>query len=215
MPGLTPLKDRQLLNEDEYLRAQDEYGQDSFTAMIGAEAIREILRVDGSAEDRRAAQGRDLRGDDRAEAEEARQAAEDHRGVHSLWQQAGMDDPDRDSGHSAGSAPARAARRRPLRDLGPERSLSPRHQPQQSSEAADRTARAGHHHPQREAHASRGGRCSVRQRPPRPRHHGRQQAAAEVARRHAEGQAGPLPPEPARQARRLFRPFGHRRRSGT
>jgi DNA-directed RNA polymerase subunit beta' len=44
-PGLTPLKDRQLLNEDEYLRAQDEYGQDSFTAMIGAEAIREILRA--------------------------------------------------------------------------------------------------------------------------------------------------------------------------
>ena len=43
-PGLTPLKDRQLLSEDEYLRAQDEYGQDSFTAMIGAEAIRELLR---------------------------------------------------------------------------------------------------------------------------------------------------------------------------
>jgi DNA-directed RNA polymerase subunit beta' len=43
-PGLTPLKDRQLLNEEEYLRAQDDYGQDSFTAMIGAEAIREILR---------------------------------------------------------------------------------------------------------------------------------------------------------------------------
>jgi DNA-directed RNA polymerase subunit beta' len=42
--GLTPLKDRQLLSEDDYLRAQDEYGQDSFTAMIGAEAIREILR---------------------------------------------------------------------------------------------------------------------------------------------------------------------------
>jgi DNA-directed RNA polymerase subunit beta' len=44
-PGLTPLKERQLLNEDEYLRAQDEYGQDSFTAMIGAEAIRELLRA--------------------------------------------------------------------------------------------------------------------------------------------------------------------------
>jgi DNA-directed RNA polymerase subunit beta' len=42
--GLTPLKERQLLNEDEYLRAQDEYGQDSFTALIGAEAIRELLR---------------------------------------------------------------------------------------------------------------------------------------------------------------------------
>ena len=43
-PGLTPLKDRQLLSEDDYLRAQDEYGQDSFTASIGAEAIREILK---------------------------------------------------------------------------------------------------------------------------------------------------------------------------
>ncbi len=42
--GLTPLKDRQLLSEDDYLRAQDEYGQDAFTAMIGAEAIREILK---------------------------------------------------------------------------------------------------------------------------------------------------------------------------
>jgi DNA-directed RNA polymerase subunit beta' len=42
-PGLTPLKERQLLTEDEYLRAQDEYGQDHFTAMIGAEAIRKLL----------------------------------------------------------------------------------------------------------------------------------------------------------------------------
>src|SRR5215216_7443064 len=43
-PGLTPLKERQLLSEDEYIRAQEEYGEDSFTAMIGAEAIRKILR---------------------------------------------------------------------------------------------------------------------------------------------------------------------------
>ncbi len=43
-PGLTPLKPRQLLSEDEYLRAQDEYGEDSFSAMIGAEAIRKILQ---------------------------------------------------------------------------------------------------------------------------------------------------------------------------
>ncbi len=42
--GLTSMKVRQLLNEDEYLKAQDEFGQDSFTAMIGAEAIREMLR---------------------------------------------------------------------------------------------------------------------------------------------------------------------------
>lgn len=44
-PGLTPLKDRQLLSEEEYVRAQEEYGADSFTAMIGAEAIREMLRA--------------------------------------------------------------------------------------------------------------------------------------------------------------------------
>ena len=44
-PGLTPLKDRQLLSEDEYVKAQDQYGADSFTAMIGAEAIREMLKA--------------------------------------------------------------------------------------------------------------------------------------------------------------------------
>ena len=42
-PGLTPLKERQLLTEEEYLDAQEQYGEDSFTAAIGAEAIREIL----------------------------------------------------------------------------------------------------------------------------------------------------------------------------
>ena len=42
-PGLTPLKERQLLTEDEYLKAQDEFGEDSFTAKIGAEAIRDMM----------------------------------------------------------------------------------------------------------------------------------------------------------------------------
>ncbi len=42
-PGLTPLKEYQLLSEEEHVIAQDEYGEDTFTAMIGAEAIREIL----------------------------------------------------------------------------------------------------------------------------------------------------------------------------
>src|ERR671925_2159379 len=44
-PGLTPLQDRQLLSEEEYLKAQEEYGADSFTALIGAEAIREMLKA--------------------------------------------------------------------------------------------------------------------------------------------------------------------------
>ncbi|MDX2028273.1 MAG: DNA-directed RNA polymerase subunit beta' [Alphaproteobacteria bacterium] len=42
-PGLTPLKMKQLLTEDEYAKAQEEYGDDSFTAMIGAEAIKLML----------------------------------------------------------------------------------------------------------------------------------------------------------------------------
>ncbi len=42
-PGLTSLKELQLLTEEEYAQAQDEFGEDSFTAGIGAEAIRELL----------------------------------------------------------------------------------------------------------------------------------------------------------------------------
>ncbi|MEE9302041.1 MAG: DNA-directed RNA polymerase subunit beta', partial [Alphaproteobacteria bacterium] len=42
-PGLTPLKPRELLTEDQYLEAEEEYGPDSFTANIGAEAIRTML----------------------------------------------------------------------------------------------------------------------------------------------------------------------------
>ncbi|NLH79597.1 MAG: DNA-directed RNA polymerase subunit beta', partial [Phyllobacteriaceae bacterium] len=42
-PGLTPLKLHQLLSEEEFVKAQDDYGEDSFTASIGAEAIRDML----------------------------------------------------------------------------------------------------------------------------------------------------------------------------
>ena len=42
-PGLTPLKEKQLLSEDQYLQAQEEFGDDSFTASIGAEALKVIL----------------------------------------------------------------------------------------------------------------------------------------------------------------------------
>ena len=42
-PGLTPLKLHQLLTEEQYLNAQDEFGDDAFTASIGAEALRKML----------------------------------------------------------------------------------------------------------------------------------------------------------------------------
>ncbi|MFN8727824.1 MAG: DNA-directed RNA polymerase subunit beta' [Rhodospirillales bacterium] len=42
-PGLTPLKMRQLLSEEAYMKAQDEYGEDAFQALIGAEALKRML----------------------------------------------------------------------------------------------------------------------------------------------------------------------------
>src|SRR5690606_1153965 len=42
-PGLTALKEHQLLSGEEYMMAVDEYGEDSVTAMIGAEAIHDLL----------------------------------------------------------------------------------------------------------------------------------------------------------------------------
>ena len=52
-PGLTDLTYGQLMTEEEYLDAQDQYGADAFTANIGAEAIREMLSaidLDATAE---------------------------------------------------------------------------------------------------------------------------------------------------------------------
>ncbi len=43
-PGLTGLKKNQLLNEEDLIKYQDQYGEESFTAGIGAEAILEILK---------------------------------------------------------------------------------------------------------------------------------------------------------------------------
>ncbi len=42
-PGLTPLKLHELLDEDQYQKAVEEYGEDGFSVGIGAEAVREML----------------------------------------------------------------------------------------------------------------------------------------------------------------------------
>jgi DNA-directed RNA polymerase subunit beta' len=50
-PGLTDLNYGQMLTEEEFLDAQDQYGSDAFSASIGAEAIREMLaQIDLEAE---------------------------------------------------------------------------------------------------------------------------------------------------------------------
>jgi DNA-directed RNA polymerase subunit beta' len=43
-PGLTGLQKNQLLNEEELAKFQDEFGEESFTAGIGAEAVLEMLK---------------------------------------------------------------------------------------------------------------------------------------------------------------------------
>ncbi|HVH73283.1 MAG TPA: DNA-directed RNA polymerase subunit beta' [Stellaceae bacterium] len=66
-PGLTPLKLHQLLTEEEYLKAQDDYGDDQFTASIGAEALRTMLSAIDPAEEHER-----LRGELRETSSEAR-----------------------------------------------------------------------------------------------------------------------------------------------
>ncbi len=43
-PGLTPFAYGQLLTEEEYFNAQEEYGEEAFTATIGAEAVQYLLK---------------------------------------------------------------------------------------------------------------------------------------------------------------------------
>jgi len=50
-PGLTKLEKNQIISEEEFLKSQDEYGEDQFSAGIGAAAIRECLaNIDVEAE---------------------------------------------------------------------------------------------------------------------------------------------------------------------
>ena len=42
-PGLTDLEKGEIISEDQYIDYQDEYGEDSFSASIGAEAIEQML----------------------------------------------------------------------------------------------------------------------------------------------------------------------------
>ena len=110
------------------------------------------------------------------------------------------------SGDPAGPAADGSARRWPFRHLGPERPVPPGHQQEQPAQAAARPRRARDHRQQREADAAGGRRLAVRQRPPRQAGHRPGQPPAQVAVRHAQGQAGPVQAEPARQACRLLGP---------
>ena len=92
-PGLTPLKRHELLTEEQVMRYREEYGEDSFTVGIGAEAVREMLAQLDLQEERDALRARAGRDQLRGQAQEARQAAEDDRDLPRVRQPARVDDP--------------------------------------------------------------------------------------------------------------------------
>ena len=212
------MKPKQLIDDERVWRELVDRYQDYFAGGMGAEAVKDFVsRLDlAEVEDRAQGDDRDREGSAQGEGD---QAPEGRVGVQPPRRQRPHDqladghDPRRHPGDPARPAPDGAARRWPVRDLRPQRPLPPRDQPQQPVEATPRPRCARDHHQQREAHVAGGRRRAVRQRPPRPPGHGSRQPRAQVALRHVEGQAGPVPSEPARQARRLLGPFGHRRRS--
>ncbi len=127
-PGMTALENGQLLTEEQYFEALEEFGDD-FDARMGAEAVRELL----NAIDLEHEIGR-LREEMSADQlgnqdQEAVQAPEADGSLPGIGQPSGMDGPDRAAGAAAGPASAGSAGWRPLRDLRPERPVSSRDQP--------------------------------------------------------------------------------------
>ena len=121
--GDTDLKQNQLLTEEQFAR-RAKSTLVKFRAQMGAEAIKELLKRVNV--EKLASELRDkMRAEPSAQKKlKLRQAAEGGRLVPQVDEQAGVDDPRRHPGDSARAASARAARRRPVRDLGPQRSLS-------------------------------------------------------------------------------------------
>ena len=115
-PGMTSLQRGQLLTDEMYLESIEEHG-DEFDARMGAEAVHELLKsMDLALRSRESPRGyveHELRDEDQAAVE----AAEAHRSVHGVRQQAGMDGAHRIAGAAARPASVGAAGRRPFRDL--------------------------------------------------------------------------------------------------
>ena len=117
IPGNTPLKQNQLLSEHEYREARETYGAEAFVAKMGAEAVREALcKVDLAKQVEQLQEGMT-----ETKSKQIRKKIAKRikllQGFMALQEPAGMDDPDRAAGDSAGPAPAGAARRRSFCDV--------------------------------------------------------------------------------------------------
>ena len=169
-PGDTPLKERQLMTEEEFRKAKEQYkpgGQynEEFQADMGAEAVRKLLmRLDLVALSKQLRQElvetsskqkiKDLT--KRLKVVEALRDS-DNRPEWMVLECIPVIPPD--------LRPARPARFGQLRHQRLERPLPANHQPQQPAQEAGRPERARGHHPQRKADAPAGRRRPVRQQP--------------------------------------------------
>ena len=164
-PGDTPLKERQLLTEEEFRKASEQYGEGSFQADMGAEAVRKLLmRLD------LVALSKQLRQElvETSSKQKIKDLTKRLKVVEALRDSDNRPEwmvLDVHPGHPAGPASAGAARFGQLRHQRLERPLPPHHQPQQPAQEAGRPERARSHHPQREADAAAGRRRPVRQQP--------------------------------------------------
>ncbi len=168
-PKETPLKRQQLLTEEEYRKAREDYGEGAFEADMGAEAVRKMLAnldlVTLSQELRK-----------QLAETGSKQKQKD------LINRLKIVESIRDSDNKPEWMVLDV-----IPVIPPERPLPPHHQPQQPAQEAGRPQCAGSDHPQREADAAAIGRRAVRQQPLQAARVGQQQPSAQVAHRHDQG----------------------------
>ncbi len=125
--GDAPVKEREVIKEEQRFRELDQqFRATGFKAMMGAEAIKELLKrveVDELSVDLREKMKHETSLQKRLEI---CQASEGGRGIPQERQQATVDDPGRDPGDSTGAAPIGSTGWRTLCHFRFERSLSPR-----------------------------------------------------------------------------------------
>jgi len=111
-PGMTPLKRGQIMSDDDYLNKIEEYGDD-FKALMGAEAVRELLRTI------------DIDRDVGSQNQENLQAPESAGRFPEVRHQTGLDGDGRAARPAARFAPAGAAGRWPFCHVRLERFVPP------------------------------------------------------------------------------------------
>jgi DNA-directed RNA polymerase subunit beta' len=142
-PGDAPVKEREIIkDETKYRELDQQFRPSGFKAMMGAEAIKELLKrvqIDELGIELRERMKTETSAQKKLKYAKRLKVVEAFRKSD---QQAAVDDSGRAARDSSGAAPAGAAGWRTLCYIRFERSLPPRHQPQQPVEEADGSARA-------------------------------------------------------------------------